>query len=219
MGESRGKRFPTPRLYHMQILDGDIKSVCTNQHNWLPDFLVSPAAEIFPNGVDGKQSNTDWKRRQHGDLSFKALASPMLRSNPGMVALGKFLQSRPRFDAIPFPIENEEERKSATKAIADGKELFSFRVAGRLLIHDSQIRRWWADRLSRMRDGICSTAPAWRGQLSIRRGRSRSITRWSSPVFPCSPTTRLRSCRSDWGDRQRVCGWKHRRRWRVRSIG
>ena len=61
MGESRGKQFPTPRLYHMQILGGEIKSVCTNQHNWLPDFLVGPAAEIFPDGIDGNRSDRDWK--------------------------------------------------------------------------------------------------------------------------------------------------------------
>ena len=47
MTESRGKRLSTPRLYHMQVIAGEIKSVCTNQHNWLPDFLIGPAAEIF----------------------------------------------------------------------------------------------------------------------------------------------------------------------------
>jgi CRISPR-associated protein Csd1 len=184
MGESRGKQFFVPRLYHMQVMERQIKSVCTNQHNWLPDFLVSPAAEIFPNGVDGNQSSTDWKRRATWRLVFKALASPMLRRNPGVVALAKFLQSRPRFDAIPFPIEDEEERKSATKAIADGKELFSFRVAGRLLIHDPQIRRWWANRLGRMRAGICRRLQ--QGEDSYQPGAG-PLAEYHPPVFSSVP--------------------------------
>lgn len=44
----RGKRFRCPKNYHMQFKDERIQSVCTNQSNWLPDFLVGPVDEIFP---------------------------------------------------------------------------------------------------------------------------------------------------------------------------
>lgn len=184
MGESRGKQFPTPRLYHMQILGGEIKSVCTNQHNWLPDFLVGPAAEIFPDGIDGNRSDRDWKRRATWRLVFKALASPMLRRNPGLMAVANFLQSSPRFDTIPFPIEDEEERKSALKAIADGKELLSFRVGGRLLIHDLQIRRWWANRVARVRAGICRRLP--QGEDSYEPGTG-PLAEYHPVVFSSVP--------------------------------
>ena len=108
----------------------------------------------------------------------------MLRRNPDLVAVGKFLQSRPRFDAIPFPIEDEEERKSALKAITDGKELLSFRVGGRLLIHDLQIRRWWANRVARMRVGICRRLP--QGEDSYEPGTG-PLAEYHPVVFSSVP--------------------------------
>ena len=157
--ESRGKRLSTPRLYHMQVIRGAIQSVCTNQHNWLPDFLIGPAAEIFPRGVSGNQSVMDTKRRATWRLLFEALADPVLGTHPGIVALLHFLKSRPRFDSIPLPIEDARERVSALKAIAEGKELLSFRVDGRLLVHDPQIRQWWAMRVARERAKVCALLP------------------------------------------------------------
>jgi len=166
--ELRGKRLSTPRLYHMQVIRGAIQSVCTNQHNWLPDFLIGPAAEIFPRGVGGKQSVTDTKRRATWRLMFEALADPVLGSHRGIVALVDFLKSRPRFGAIPLPIEDARERESALKAIAEGKELLSFRVDGRLLIQDPQIRQWWANRVVRKREEVCSLLP--QGEDSYESG-------------------------------------------------
>jgi CRISPR-associated protein Csd1 len=159
MTESRGKQLSTPRLYHMQVIDGKIKSVCTNQHNWLPDFLIGPAAEIFPRGVGGEQSVTNTKRRATWRLLFEARADPVLRTHSGLAAVLNFVTSRPRFDAIPLPIADVEQRESALKAITEGKELFSFRVAGRLLVHDPQLRQWWNRRVAAMREHVCSHLP------------------------------------------------------------
>ena len=184
MTESRGKRLPTPRLYHMQAIGTDIKSVCTNQHNWLPDFLIGPAAEIFPAGVDGKQSVTNGKRRATWHLLFEALGDPGLQKHQGLGALIKFLKSRPRFDAIPLPIEDAEERESALKTISEGKELLSFRVAGQLLITDPEIRKWWAERITRMRGEVCSLLP--QGEDSYEAG-SGPLAEYHPAVFSSIP--------------------------------
>ena len=47
LSEVSGKRFQTPANYHTQVKDGELNSVCTNQHNWIPDFLTAPASELF----------------------------------------------------------------------------------------------------------------------------------------------------------------------------
>jgi len=184
LSESRGKRFPTPRLYHMQVIDGAIKSVCTNQHNWLPDFLIGPAAEIFPRGANGKQSVRDNKRRETWKVVFEAASDPSLSGHPGLVALVKFLKSRPQFEAISLPVDDSVERESILKAIAEGKELLSFRVGGRLLVHDSQLKQWWERRVERMRKAVCDLLPP--GEDSYEPGAG-SLAEYHPTVFSSIP--------------------------------
>ena len=103
MAGLRGKLLLMLCLYHMQVTDGKIQSVCTNQHNWLPDFLIGPAAELFPRGADGAQSVTDRKRRLTWRLLFEASSRfqqipRSTTSDYGAVALPE--RCLPRFDAI-----------------------------------------------------------------------------------------------------------------------
>ncbi len=181
--ESRGKQFQTPRLYHMQVIKGEINSVCTNQHNWLPDFLIGPAAEIFPHPDEmdaflvssqfqvgpAAQIISPWqenaqtpeakKRWETWKLLFEASLEPSLRSHVGLRAVFSFLKSRPRLEAISLPIKDTDERNAILKSIAEGKELLSFRVAGKLLLHDPAIRQWWENRVAHMRSQVCNLLP------------------------------------------------------------
>jgi len=168
----------------MQVIDGAIKSVCTNQHNWLPDFLIGPAAELFPRGANGKQSVRNSKRRKTWGVVFEAASDPSLSGHPGLVALVKFLKSRPRFEAISIPVDDSVERESTLKAIAEGKELLSFRVGGRLLVHDPQLKQWWANRVRRMRDAVCKLLPP--GEDSYEPGVG-SLAEYHPTVFSSIP--------------------------------
>jgi hypothetical protein len=150
----RGKKVIAPRLYHMQILDDGIQSVCTNQHNWLPDFLVWPVGEAFPTGVDGFQSVLNTKRRKTWEVLFDAHRD--LPSNQSLPAIIAFLKSRPRFHDVGLPITDSEERQRVLNALAEGKELISFRVCGRSIVNDCELLDWWAKRISRMRSEVCS---------------------------------------------------------------
>ena len=108
----------------------------------------------------------------------------MLGANPGIIALARFLKSRPRFDAISLPIDDPEERESVLNAIAEGKELLSFRVAGRLLIQDAQIRQWWAGRVAKMRDDVCRMLPD--GEDSYQRGAG-PLAEYHPAIFSSVP--------------------------------
>jgi hypothetical protein len=93
---NRGKVLQTPRNYHMQVCDGSVRSVCTNQSNWLPDFLVAPVSEVFPGGVGGEQPLRFPKRKKTWQLLFQAFRA--LPEHPALRAVIGFLKSRPRFE-------------------------------------------------------------------------------------------------------------------------
>lgn len=53
LSEETGMRFQTPANYHTQVKKGELNSVCTNEHTWLPDFVSSPANELFRQACPG----------------------------------------------------------------------------------------------------------------------------------------------------------------------
>ncbi len=149
--ERRGKRFKVSANYHMQWKDEKIQSVCTNQHNWLPDFLTGPVDEIFNDGVDG-ENKARLKRRLFWQLVFDAY-----RQNPQNETIRSvwlFLRSRPKFTELPLPADARANldwfRKKATR---DGDTL-SFRVCGSLAVADPELRAWWANRYAAKRAEI-----------------------------------------------------------------
>lgn len=158
MTESRGKRLSTPLNYHLQVVNNEVVRTNANQHSWFPNFLVGPASEIFPRGIDGTQSVRDEKRRRTWALLFDAHKDERLCNNKALTAVINFLKARPRFDQIPFPIDDSEERLKAIDAIAKG-ELLSFRVAGHVLCQDSTIRSWWSERCDHSRSEVCRLLP------------------------------------------------------------
>lgn len=141
--ETRGKKFNVSANYHMQWKDEKIQSVCTNQHNWLPDFLTGPVEEIFNDGLDG-ENKARKKRRQFWRLVFEAYREKP--QNKAIRAVWLFLRSRPQFTELPLPVDARANldwfRKKPTR---DGDTL-SFRVGGRIVLADTELREWWANR-------------------------------------------------------------------------
>lgn len=148
--ERRGKEFGVPANYHMQWKDGKIQSVCTNQHNWLPDFLTGPVNEIFRRGVTGKNPVAQKQSLWAGRI-FEAAET--LPANTNIQALSAWLKHDPQFDDLALHCE-EEERRRIIEDLDAGKETISFRVAGRLITADLKLREWWAERVTQQRDEV-----------------------------------------------------------------
>lgn len=148
--ERRGKEFAVPANYHMQWKDGKIQSVCTNQHNWLPDFLTGPANEIFPDGVTGENHVAQKQKLWAERISEAAKDRP---DNTSIQALSAWLKHGPQFDNLTLPCE-EQERQRIIEDLDAGKEMISFRVAGRLITADLQLREWWAEWVTQQRDEV-----------------------------------------------------------------
>ncbi len=185
--ERRGKRFKVSANYHMQWAyvkskkRREIQSVCTNQHNWLPDFLTGPVDEIFNDGVDG-ENKARLKRHLFWQLVFDAYrANPQ---NKAIRAVWLFLRSRPQFTNLPLPADARANldwfRKKATR---DGDTL-SFRVCGRLAVADPELSAWWASRYAAKRTEIAQHLDT--GFDSFLPGNG-SITEYFPTVFDSVP--------------------------------
>ena len=171
--ERRGKAFFSPANYHMQWKSGKVQSVCTNDSNWLPDFLCGPANEIFPSGVssdriyrlrevinarkkDGKkhpERNRLYKLGLWRRLVFKAE-----KENPGNVpikAIAKYIRSphNLRFTDLPLTFESENVDR-LRKSFDEGKEYISFRVNGQVAVHDFDLQQWWDKQARQQRDHV-----------------------------------------------------------------
>lgn len=147
--ERRGKAFKVPANYHTQWKDNKIQSVCTNQHNWLPDLLTGPVDEIFNDGVDGTNT-VRHKRRLFWQLIFDAYQAH--RENRTIRAIWYFLRSRPKFCKLALPADANLDwfRKGRNN---EGENL-SFRVCGRVAVTDSELREWWERRVSEQRNAV-----------------------------------------------------------------
>ncbi|MCX7827329.1 MAG: hypothetical protein N2689_17500, partial [Verrucomicrobiae bacterium] len=139
--ERRGKTFSAPANYHMQWKNEKIQSVCTNDSNWLPDFLCGPADEIFPGGVaktplpcsDGVIEATPmlnkkhphrqrlYKLRQWRRLIFRAERHKP--HNKIIRAIANYIRSphKLRFADLPLPVEGDE-RKQLLESFEKGNE-------------------------------------------------------------------------------------------------
>ena len=171
--ERRGKAFSSPANYHMQWKNEKVQSVCTNDSNWLPDFLCGPANEIFPSGVSGDriyrlrevinarkdggkkhpERNRLYKLGLWRRLIFKAE-----KENPGNVIIGavaNYIRSPHslRFTDLPLTLESENMERLRT-SFDEGKEYISFRVNGQIAIHDFDLQQWWAKQVRQQRDHV-----------------------------------------------------------------
>lgn len=153
----RGKRFQTPKNYHMQFKDGKIQSVCTNQNNWLPDFLVCPADEIFPGGVDSTLPLTFDKHRETWKLISEAAKD--LPKNRIIQGIKKFLLSRPKFSDVFKLYDAGEDTTTILKLLNEGKENISFRLGGILAVSSRELLDWWRSRIFRQREDVSKHLP------------------------------------------------------------
>lgn len=159
----RGKKFDTPKNYHLMISAGEEPKVFrtnSNQHSVAAEFLVYPASQVFPHGAYGSQSVRDKKRRMVWSLIFEASQDERLRNNKCLRAIVRFLFSRPVFDRSLLALADESSLEATLSKIQDGDEEFSFRVAGRLVFHDSAIAAWWTDRCEKVRQEITQLLPS-----------------------------------------------------------
>lgn len=153
--DGRGKQYKTPTNLYCQIEKGEIKSVCTNQHNWLPDFLTYPANELFPKGVDGKINEK--KLQQSWKLIFEAKEA--LPQNKLLSAIKLYLQRVPDFPVNELSFSDDKEKEALLKRFKEDKERISFRVNGKIVFLDDGIRKWWDSRNEQMRNKILALLP------------------------------------------------------------
>lgn len=151
-----GKRFQTPANYHSQVKDGELNSVCTNQHNWLPDFLTGPANELFPAGVPGAQSNAV---KQQKCRQLIVQAHEELPTNRPLKAIVSYLGQEPKFPDWLLPITDEKRKEILLKRFVDGKENISFRVNGRITVQDAEIKHWWDKLIEARRNSVLALLP------------------------------------------------------------
>jgi CRISPR-associated protein Csd1 len=186
--ESRGKSFSVPRNYHMRRMPNGVGSVGTNDSNWAPAFLTFKASEFFVGdifGIRSKNPGRDRRRRvRTWRLLLEANRDSKLSKNSALLAVIRFLRSRPRIDSLEIPFNDPVERESVAKVIAEEKELLSFRVAGKLAIHDPELRKWWADRVALTRADVCSILP--QGEDSYESGTG-PLAVFHPPVFNSIP--------------------------------
>jgi CRISPR-associated protein Cas8c/Csd1 subtype I-C len=154
---SRGKRFRSAKNYHMQFKGGKLQGVCTNQSNWLPDFLVGPVDEIFPRGADGKMPVDFNKRRETWRLIKNAARD--LPDNKVIQAIKRFLITRKRFLSIFGLHDSGKHSDSIFKLLKEGKENITFRVAGKIASSDQELLEWWRQNIIRQREDICEKLP------------------------------------------------------------
>jgi len=156
--DTRGKKYKTPVNLYCQSEKGEIKSVCTNQHNWLPDFLTYPANEIFSNGVYG---NGDDKRAEKLNQSLALLfeAKEALPQNKFLTAIKLYLQGKPDFPVKDLPFSDNKEKETLLKRFDEDKERISFRVNGKIVFLDDEIQKWWISRNEKIRNEVLSLLP------------------------------------------------------------
>ncbi len=160
--ERRGKTFQSPANYHMQWKNEKIQSVCTNDSNWLPDFLCGPANEIFPAGVSGKaiyrfrdvRQAIRERGRKHPDRQrlyklrlWRRLVFRAERENPNnetIRAIANYIRSPDKllFSNLRLPAEGEE-RERLLESFEKGSEYISFRVNGGVAVSDPELKVWW----------------------------------------------------------------------------
>ncbi|MFZ5760558.1 MAG: type I-C CRISPR-associated protein Cas8c/Csd1 [Thermodesulfobacteriota bacterium] len=165
---SRGKKFHCAKNYHMQFKGGKLQGVCTNQSNWLPDFLVGPVDEIFPRGADGKSLVAFNKRRETWRLIQSAARD--LPDNKIIQGLKRFLITRTNFLSIYGLCDGGKHSDSIFKLLKEGKENIAFRVAGRIASFDQELLEWWRQRVMRQREDVCQRLPIGSDLLSDSSG-------------------------------------------------
>lgn len=197
--ERRGKSFKTPANYHMQWKAGKVQSVCTNDSNWLPDFLCGPANEIFPSGVTGMRiyrlrevinavrafgaKHPDRQRLCKLGL-WRQLVFRAERENPNNLTIrsvANYIRSphELRFANLPLRVDGEE-RARLLEAFEKGSEYLSFRVGGRVAVLDPQLRKWWEDQVRQQRDQVKEHLVTGRDSYNDDPGR---ITEYFPSVF------------------------------------
>lgn len=181
-GITRGKLYEVPRNYHMQVRDGSVLSVCTNQSNWLPDFLVGPPDELFVRGIDGKQDPQSTKRRLTWGVCLDADRD--LGPNSPITAIVRFLLCHKAFDPSWIPGTSEEREAALKRLTADQPDLISFRVGGALACRCPELRAWWASRIARQRERVLELLPP--GTDFYQEGAGK-LTDYAPVVFNSIP--------------------------------
>ncbi len=164
----RGKKFRCAKNYHMQFKDGKIQSVCTNQNNWLPDFLVGPVDEVFPRGADGKTPIRFGKRQETWRLISKAARD--LPNNEIIQGIKRFLVSRPDFQSVFSLYDAGENADGILKILKEGRENIAFRVAGTIASSEQELLDWWRMHILRQREIVCEKLPVGDDLLSDSHG-------------------------------------------------
>jgi len=138
--EGHSKRFPIPINYRLG-----------SQNVWIPLFLTGKAAEVFAMGVTG-QNPTPERHAKWAALIRQAAAA--LPNNLLLRTVQRFIEGRTALADCPLEVSGAAERQQLLKACADGIPTLSFRVNGRIVIRDQELREWWAEHVKSQRDAV-----------------------------------------------------------------
>ncbi|HQU32403.1 MAG: type I-C CRISPR-associated protein Cas8c/Csd1 [Planctomycetia bacterium] len=156
--DERGKQYKTPVNLYCQAEKGEIKSVCTNQSNWLPDFLTYPANELFSGGVYGEKDDKKIKKlNQSRAVIFEAAEA--LPQNRLLSAIKLYLQKDPDFPVNDLSSSDDKEKETLLKRFNEDKERISFRVNGKIVFLDEEIQKWWISRNEKVRNEVLELLP------------------------------------------------------------
>ncbi len=173
--ETRGKQFDCPVRYMMQVRKKETKNrkgkitktetsiagVNDNDSTWRENFLFGPANEMFKNSVRGRDVKP---AKFEATRSLVELAHAALASNKTLHAVGAFFKSDFSFDRLPSIELTDEflsrfEAKKTTGGEQRSREIISFRVSGRIAIHDRELNDWWRQNQKTQRDDVRQLLP------------------------------------------------------------
>jgi CRISPR-associated protein Csd1 len=154
--EVKGKTFDCPAHYFMQVRNGQISGVNDNDTTWKPDFLLGTAEEIFRAKVNQAREPNRKHRPMRELIEQARVSNPRNRI---IRAISMFLHRRPksRFKDLPHASPSEDTWKYFTKNLS--REIISFRVCGKIAIHDRELMQWWAKSQDTQRNSVRELLP------------------------------------------------------------
>ena len=157
--EERGKQFATFTNYYMQWKSGKVQGVCTNQNDWLPDFLSGSAVLIFKSGVPGSEDEEKKRLKKHEmwrNLVLKAASENP--ANKVIAAVANFVKLNADFAVVLRFVPEEKRQETANLLIEFGGKL-SFRIQGKIALTDPELAKWWASLVAARRQEVTKHLP------------------------------------------------------------
>lgn len=174
-GETRGKEFDCPIRYMMQVrtketknkkgkitkTETSISGVNDNDSTWRENFLFGPANELIKNSVRGRDVKPD---KFEATKNLAKSAHSKLAGSKTLRAICAFFDSGFSFDKLPSIELTDDfltrfEAKKTSTGEQKSREIISFRVCGKIAIHDRELKVWWTQNQETQRNDVRQLPP------------------------------------------------------------